>query len=41
MSEMTNVNIDLNGEVFECKGLRFKELGWRAFFPYYNPKEIL
>ncbi len=40
-SQITNVNLDLNGEVFEAKGLKFLELGWRKYFPYNNPKEII
>ncbi len=41
VSEITTIKLNLNGELFESKGLRFKELGWRRFFSYYNPKEIL
>lgn len=41
ISEISNVSLDLNGEVFETKGLKFKELGWRRYFPYYNPKQII
>ena len=41
VSEITDLKLDLNGEPFESKGLRFKELGWRKYFSYYNPKEVL
>jgi DNA topoisomerase-1 len=39
--EITNLNLDLNGEIFEAKGLKIKVFGWRKFFPYNNPKEII
>ncbi len=39
--EITNLNLDLNGETFEAKGLKIKVFGWRKFFPYNNPKEII
>lgn len=39
ISEVTSVEIDINGEVFATGGLRFLDLGWRGYFPYYNPKE--
>ncbi|MEE9150548.1 MAG: DNA topoisomerase I [Thermoplasmata archaeon] len=40
-SQITNVSFDLNGEVFGVKGLKFLDLGWRRYFPYNNPKEII
>lgn len=38
--EHSNVVIDINGEKFKAKGLKFLDLGWRKYFPYYTPKEI-
>ncbi|UCG67923.1 MAG: DNA topoisomerase I [Thermoplasmata archaeon] len=39
--ETKNVSLDLGGEAFTAKGLRLVELGWRKYFPYYNPKELI
>ncbi|UCE73401.1 MAG: DNA topoisomerase I [Methanomassiliicoccales archaeon] len=39
VQEVTNVEIDLNGEIFATSGLKFTDLGWRRYFPYYTPKE--
>jgi DNA topoisomerase-1 len=41
ISEQTKVNLDLNGEIFEANGLKIRKPGWRKYFPYYNPKEII
>jgi DNA topoisomerase-1 len=41
ISEITNIELDLNGEIFEAKGLKLLELGWRRYFSYYNPKETI
>jgi len=41
ISETSNVSLDLNKEIFEANGLKFKDLGWRKYFPYYNPKEVI
>jgi DNA topoisomerase-1 len=40
-SETTTITIDIGGELFNTKGLRFVDLGWRKYFPYYNPKEVI
>jgi DNA topoisomerase-1 len=40
-SETTSIICDLGGEPFETKGLRFLDLGWRKYFPYYTPKEVI
>jgi DNA topoisomerase-1 len=40
VSKVTTVIIDIGGEPFESKGLRFVDLGWRRYFHYYTPKEI-
>ncbi|UCE38041.1 MAG: DNA topoisomerase I [Thermoplasmata archaeon] len=39
VQEVTNVEIDLSKEIFTTNGLRFIDLGWRKYFPYYTPKE--
>ncbi len=41
VSELTKVNLDLNGEIFVTNGLKLKKPGWRRYFPYYNPKDII
>jgi DNA topoisomerase-1 len=41
ISENTTVVLDIGGEPFETKALKFIDLGWRKYFPYYTPKEIL
>ncbi|UCF07234.1 MAG: DNA topoisomerase I [Thermoplasmata archaeon] len=41
VSEITDVKLDLSGEIFESKGMRFTDLGWRRYFPYYTPKETV
>jgi DNA topoisomerase-1 len=41
VSKITDVGLDLNGEMFVAKGLEIIEPGWRRFFPYYDPKEVL
>jgi DNA topoisomerase-1 len=40
VSRVTTLGIEIGGESFETKGLKFIDLGWRKYFNYYTPKEI-
>jgi DNA topoisomerase-1 len=40
-SEVTTIVIDIGGEPFVTRGLRFIDFGWRKYFPYNTPKEVL
>jgi DNA topoisomerase-1 len=41
ISENTTVVLNIGEEPFETKAMMFIDLGWRKYFPYYTPKEVL
>ncbi len=40
-TETLTVKIDIGGEIFQAKGTRIVEAGWRHFYPYLEIKETL